>query len=86
MLTSSSSYSQSRISRIQEHSISVDPNRGEKVAFELLKERPCLAVHLDRDHKVPLLLNLVKYEFLSRVRTEHFHQLFQGVLRRAPVF
>ena len=67
VLTSSSSYSQSRISRIQEHSISVDPNRGEKVAFELLKERPCLAVHLDRENKVPLLLNLVKYEFLSRV-------------------
>jgi hypothetical protein len=67
VLTSSSSYSQSRISRIQEHSISVDPNRGEKIVFELLKEKPCLAVHLDRDSKVPLLLNLVKYEFLSRV-------------------
>ena len=67
VLTSSSSYSQSRISRIQEHSISVDPNRGEKIVFELLKEKPCLAVHLDRDNKVPLLLNLVKYEFLSRV-------------------
>jgi hypothetical protein len=67
VLTSSISYSQSRISRIQEHAISIEPNRGEKVAVEMSKNSPCLAVYLDRDHRVPLTLNLVKYEFLSRV-------------------
>ena len=67
VLTSSISYSQSRISPIQEHAISIEPNRGEKVTIEMLKNRPCLSVYLDRDYKVPLMLNLIKYEFLSRV-------------------
>src|SRR5579859_4770766 len=67
VLTSSISYSQARISPIQEHAISIEPNRGEKVTIEMSKNRPCLAVYLDRDHRVPLMLNLVKYEFLSRV-------------------
>jgi hypothetical protein len=66
-LASSGSYSQARVSRIAEHQISVELNRGERVAIERDDSGPALAVYLDRAEREALPLHLVRYEFLSRV-------------------
>jgi hypothetical protein len=68
VLATAGSYSQARVSRIEEAVIEVEPHRGQRVALELHpNDRLDLVVHLDRDAAVPLPLHLIRYEFLSRV-------------------
>jgi hypothetical protein len=70
ILATSGSYSQARISRVYEESISVTRKRGESVSIELDKSRkkPSLVVHLAADiAPIRLDLTLTRYEYLSRV-------------------
>jgi len=68
VLATAGSYSQARVSRIEEGVIEVEPHRGQWVALELrTNNRLDLVVHLDRNAAVPLPLHLIRYEFLSRV-------------------
>ena len=56
-----------RVSRILEESVSVQAKRGERVEIVWEDGRPMLEVALARDIFRRLPLNLVRYEFLSRV-------------------
>lgn len=70
ILATSGSYSQARISRVYEESISVTRKRGESVSIELDKSRkkPSLIVHLASDiAPISFNLTLTRYEYLSRV-------------------
>ena len=70
LLATSGSYSQARISRVYEDSISVARKRGESVSVELDKSRkkPSLIVNLASDiGSIRLNLTLTRYEYLSRV-------------------
>ena len=58
VLATSGSDSQSKVSRIEETAISVDPDRGQKIVLDLVNGRMRLAVYLDRDTLVPLSLDL----------------------------
>jgi hypothetical protein len=67
ILATSGSYSQARVSRIEEAMLSVEPSRGQRVVVEAVDGRVMFTVYLDRDVPVRLPLHLVRYEFLSRV-------------------
>lgn len=70
ILATSGSYSQARISRVYEESISVARKRGESVSIELDKNRkkPSLVVRLTSEGEpTSLNLTLTRYEYLSRV-------------------
>lgn len=70
LLATSGSYSQARISRVYEESISVARKRGESVSVELDKSRkkPSLVVNLASDiEPIRFNLTLTRYEYLSRV-------------------
>lgn len=67
VLATSGSFSQARISRVQEYSISVPPRGRERVAVELDGGMLELAVKFDDRTRVGFELNLLRYEFLSRV-------------------
>jgi predicted transcriptional regulator YheO len=70
ILATSGSYSQARISRVYEESISVTRKRGESVSIELDKSRkkPILVVCLASDvTPISFNLTLTRYEYLSRV-------------------
>lgn len=70
LLATSGSYSQARISRVYEESISVARKRGESVSVELDKSRkkPSLVVNLSSDvEPIHFNLTLTRYEYLSRV-------------------
>ncbi|NJR65279.1 MAG: hypothetical protein HC772_08105 [Leptolyngbyaceae cyanobacterium CRU_2_3] len=70
ILATSGSYSQARISRVYEDSVSVARKRGESVSVELDKSRkkPRLIVHLASDFEpIHFNLTLTRYEYLSRV-------------------
>ncbi|MBD1915008.1 MULTISPECIES: hypothetical protein [Cyanophyceae] len=70
LLATSGSYSQARISRVYEESISVARKRGESVSVELDKSRkkPILVVNLASAIKpIRFNLTLTRYEYLSRV-------------------
>ncbi len=70
LLATSGSYSQARISRVYEGSISVARKRGESISVELDKSRkkPSLVVSLASDiEPVRFHLTLTRYEYLSRV-------------------
>lgn len=70
-LATSGSFSQAKISRILIDRLSVEPRHGEKVAFSLKdNNRVLMNVYLTSDMVEVLELNLVRYEFLSRVATE----------------
>lgn len=66
-LASSGSHSQSRVCRVAEHEVPVEPDLGRRVALEREDEGVALAVYLDRGVRLALPLHLVRYEFLSRV-------------------
>lgn len=66
-LATSGSHSQSRVCRIAEHEVPVDPERGSQVTIEAEGGVPAIAVYLDRGVRLSLPLHLVRYEFLSRV-------------------
>ena len=67
VLATTGSYSQARVSRIEEALIEVEPTRGQRVTLESRNGAIVLVVYLDRDVEVPFPLPLVRYEFLSRV-------------------
>lgn len=70
LLATSGSYSQARISRVYEESISVARKRGESVSVELDKshKKPSLVVNLASDiEPIRFNLTLTRYEYLSRV-------------------
>jgi len=56
-----------KVSRILEDSVPVQAKRGERVEIVWQDERPMLEVALARDVVRRMPLNLVRYEFLSRV-------------------
>jgi hypothetical protein len=70
ILATSGSYSQARISRVYEESISVARKRGESIVVEPDKSRrkPSLVVHLTAEGEpIRFNLTLTRYEYLSRV-------------------
>jgi hypothetical protein len=70
ILATSGSYSQAKISRVYEESISVTKKRGESISIELDKNQrqASLIVHLSPNVKpISLNLTLTRYEYLSRV-------------------
>ncbi len=70
LLATSGSYSQARISRVYEESVSVARKRGESVSVELDKncKKPSLVVNLASDvEPIRFNLTLTRYEYLSRV-------------------
>lgn len=70
-LATSGNYSQAKISRVLCDKISVEPRHGERVSLGLnAAGRISLTVHLNSEIAEPLELNLVRFEFLSRVATE----------------
>ena len=66
-LATSLSFSNAKVSRIQEARISVDPDRGEKIEILLDNGMPIFHVVLAEGISSKLRLNLTRYEFLSRV-------------------
>lgn len=69
-LSTSGSHSQSKISRVFESTISVRPNRGESVSVKFENRKPVFFVNMSLSEEiqpVKLKLNLVRYEFISRV-------------------
>ena len=70
-LATSGNFSQAKISRILVDRLSVEPRHGEKVTLTLNEgRRVAMNVHLAVDLVETMELNLVRYEFLSRVATE----------------
>ena len=67
VLATSGSYSQARVSRIEEAYMEVEPKLGQKVTLELHNDRVHLVVYIAPDVAPALPLHLVRYEFLSRV-------------------
>jgi hypothetical protein len=69
ILATSGNYSQAKICKILIDYISVYPNKGEKAFFRYDKqsEKILLSVYLLPDIEENFNLNLVRYEFLSRV-------------------
>lgn len=70
ILSTSGNHSQAKISRILEEFISVKPNRGEYVKFALDKEDSKVYLDVGFSNDLPpvrLHLQLVRYEFISRV-------------------
>ena len=71
-LTTSGSHSQAKISRIYLDYVSVQPNKGERISIERSSksQRIDFRVHFSQDLVVVLELNLIRFEFLSRVASE----------------
>lgn len=71
-LTTSGSHSQAKISRIYLDYVSVIPSKGERVCIlrSDQTQRIDLQVHFSQDQCVSLELNLIRFEFLSRVASE----------------
>ena len=69
LLATSSNYSQAKISRILIDKVQVDPRKGERVCIEreASSNRVRLCVYTSADAMEYLYLNLVRFEFLSRV-------------------
>lgn len=71
LLATSGNFSQAKISRVLKDRLSVEPRHGEKVFVSLDESgRAQMEVHLSREIKETWELNLVRFEFLSRVATE----------------
>lgn len=70
-LATSGNFSQAKISRILVDRLSVELRHGEKIGLEINENgRLILNVYLSKEISESLELNLVRYEFLSRVATE----------------
>jgi hypothetical protein len=69
ILATSGSYSQAKISRVYEDSISVPRKRGESVSIELDDNgvKPSLVVNLAEVEPIRFQLTMIRYEYLSRV-------------------
>ena len=71
LLATSGNFSQAKISRVLKDRLSVEPRHGEKITVTLDDSgRAKFEVHLSREIKETWELNLVRFEFLSRVATE----------------
>jgi hypothetical protein len=68
-LATSGNYSQAKISRILINRVSVSPSKGERVEIvnDAGSDRVVLDVYLSTDIVERLELNLIRYEFLSRI-------------------
>jgi hypothetical protein len=66
-LATSLSYSHARVSRMLAESISVRPRRDERIEIKWRDEKPVLIVVLSEEVSASLELNLIRFEFLSRV-------------------
>ena len=66
-LATSGSHSQCRVARLVESVVSLEPDRGQQITLDLVRNRVHLCVDLDREARVVLPLNVIRYEFLSRV-------------------
>ena len=68
-LATANDNSQSKVSRLLEDTISVDPKKGERVSVEYdeSRKRVRLNVFIGTDTPVGLTLHPIRYEFLSRV-------------------
>jgi hypothetical protein len=70
-LATSGNNSQAKISRVLVDRLSVEPRHGERIGLGLNNSKHAiLTVHLAADIAESLELNLVRFEFLSRVATE----------------
>jgi hypothetical protein len=71
-LATSGNNSQAKVSRILVERVSVDPNKGEKVAlhYDASSGSVLLCVYFAPDLQVPFNLTLIRYEFLSRIAME----------------
>src|ERR1051326_7077072 len=71
-LATSGNYSQAKVSRILLERVSVEPRKGEKVVlhFDEVTQRVTLSVFFTPTAVVPFNLNLIRYEFLSRIASE----------------
>ena len=72
ILAESGTYSQNRVSRIMKGSVSVRPKKGEKISLSVedVSNKIILTVQFEKNSEYPpnrLPLNLIRYEFLSRV-------------------
>jgi hypothetical protein len=67
VLASGLSFSNARVNRLLEESISVRPHLGEKVEIILRDRVPTLNIVLSNTLECSLPLHLIRYEFLSRV-------------------
>lgn len=56
-----------KVSRVYEDNIPVRPKNGQFIKIEWHNHQPTLVVALSATHQETLVLNLVRYEFLSRV-------------------
>ena len=71
LLATSGNFSQAKISRVLKDRLSVEARHGEKIVVSLDdSKRAQLEVHLSKGIKETWELNLVRFEFLSRVATE----------------
>jgi hypothetical protein len=71
-LATSGNYSQAKVSRILLERVSVEPSKGEKIIlhFDELAQRVTLSVFFTPTSVVPFNMNLIRYEFLSRIASE----------------
>ncbi len=71
-LATSGNNSQAKVSRILVERVSVDPNKGEKVAIQYDRRagKVLLSVFFAPDLSVDFNLTLIRYEFLSRIAVE----------------
>jgi hypothetical protein len=71
-LATSGNNSQAKVSRILVERVSVDPNKGEKIAlqYDASNGSVLLRVFFMPDLDVPFDLTLIRYEFLSRIAME----------------
>lgn len=71
LLATSGNFSQAKISRVLKDRLSVEPRHGERLVVSFNdRKRAQIEVHLSREIKETWELNLVRFEFLSRVATE----------------
>jgi len=71
LLATSGNFSQAKVSRVLRDRLSVEPRHGERITVTLNKSDCAeIEVHLSREIKETWELNLVRFEFLSRVATE----------------
>lgn len=71
LLATSGNFSQAKISRVLKDRLSVEPRHGERITVTLnQKARAQVEVHLSKEIMESWELNLVRFEFLSRVATE----------------
>jgi hypothetical protein len=69
VLASSGNFSQAKVSRIFVDRVSVEPNRGERIALRWVpqSDRVELLVTLSPNVQKSFVLTLIRYEFLSRI-------------------